>query len=190
MQELMRLFVAINFSDEVRGDLAAVSDELRRRSQKGRFTLSENLHMTLAFLGECGPDQYEKAKSAINALTFYPFEIRIEGIDRFKRREGDIWWIGAKKNSELTHLQKELVAELRVLGFDIEKRPFIPHVTLGRQVRLKESMSPGGLIGVSVRQQVDSIELMRSERHAGRLGYTTLHEKNSLSLFSFENERY
>ena len=84
----MRLFLSITLNDELRGDLAAVVDELRRRASEGRFTLPENLHLP----------QY----------------------------------------------------------------------------------SQGGLIGVSAKQQVNSFELMQSERISDRLTYTTLYTRHAM----------
>ncbi|MCL2438823.1 MAG: RNA 2',3'-cyclic phosphodiesterase [Coriobacteriia bacterium] len=174
----MRLFISINLDDEVRGDIAAVSDELRRRSAKGTFTLPENLHITLAFLGESDQSQLESAIEVMNAVDCDAFELRLEGIGRFRKHgggRGDIWWAGVRKSEELLRLQKELTTELRLAGFDLEKRSYKPHVTIGRQIILKDHIDPGGLIGVSVRQPVESIELMQSERIADRLTYTSLY---------------
>ena len=171
----MRLFIAINFDDEIRGDLAAVADELRRRSIKGTFTLPENLHLTLAFLGDCSPQQCHAAHMVLDQLIFDSFDMRIEGIDRFKNRSGDIWWTGVRKNDELTNLQKTLLRELEYAGFELEKRKFRPHITLGRQIELKSHVPNGGLMGISVPQSVRSIQLMQSERIAERLTYTPLH---------------
>jgi len=174
----MRLFIAINFDAIVRGDLAAVSDELRRRSAGGVFALPENLHLTLAFLGECDHYQMSAACVAMDAVTFDSFELRIEGIGQFKRpnpRSGDIWWADVKKSEPLLRLQKDLARQLRDAGFDLEHRKYKPHVTLGRQITLSDRIAHGGLLGVSVSQQVEQLELMQSERIAGRLTYTPLH---------------
>jgi len=174
----MRLFIAINFDAAVRGDLAAVGDELRRRSIGGTFTLPENLHLTLAFLGESDQYQLSAARAAMDAVTFDPFELRIEGIGQFKRanpRSGDLWWAGVKKSEVLLQLQADLVRHLRDAGIELEHRKYKPHVTLGRQIVLNEKVAHGGLLGVSISQQVEQFQLMQSERIADRLTYTPLH---------------
>jgi len=53
----MRLFIAINFSSETKKQLMALCDELRKTSIQGRFSLQENLHLTLAFIGEYSSKQ-------------------------------------------------------------------------------------------------------------------------------------
>ena len=56
----MRLFIAINFNDDTHNRLIALRDELRSRSERGNFSLPENLHLTLAFIGEVSPKKIEK----------------------------------------------------------------------------------------------------------------------------------
>jgi 2'-5' RNA ligase len=63
----MRLFVAINFNDDTRSRLLALGEEIRSHSVRGNFSAPENLHLTLAFLGECDPQQTAAAKAAIDA---------------------------------------------------------------------------------------------------------------------------
>ena len=48
----MRLFIAINFDENMLDALTEIQDDLRRCGVKGHYTPRENLHMTLAFLGE------------------------------------------------------------------------------------------------------------------------------------------
>ena len=59
----MRLFIAIQPNKSVRAALRAVQNELRRRGVEGNFTRMENLHLTLAFIGE-----YPDADSVTDAL--------------------------------------------------------------------------------------------------------------------------
>ena len=90
----MRLFVAINFSEDTVIKLASLRDILRGSSKSGSFTLTENLHLTLAFIGECNGWQTASIKSVMDAICFEPFEICFDRIGRFKRDGGDIWWVG------------------------------------------------------------------------------------------------
>ena len=53
----MLMFIAINFNNDTRSQLLALRDELSGKSESGRFSLPENLHLTLAFLGECDGKQ-------------------------------------------------------------------------------------------------------------------------------------
>jgi 2'-5' RNA ligase len=48
----MRLFIAIDFSPEVKQALCGVTTELERQASAGRMVPLENYHLTLAFIGE------------------------------------------------------------------------------------------------------------------------------------------
>jgi 2'-5' RNA ligase len=73
----MRLFIAINFNTETRMQLLALRDELRIRSRRGSFTVPENLHLTLVFLGECDEAQTSSVKKVMSTINFEPFPICI-----------------------------------------------------------------------------------------------------------------
>lgn len=171
----MRLFIAINFNEKVKLRLAELSNGLRAGSTKGRFVPPENLHLTLVFLGECDEKQALDAKSAMDAVEFKAFKINIDNIGRFKRRGGDIWWAGIRSNKELTRVYEKLTKNLTESGFQIEKRKFSPHITLGREIIT--NISPHTIEEFG--QQIDKIELMKSERIAGKIVYTTIYENKS-----------
>ncbi len=166
----MRLFIAINFNPEIRSKLVSLADDLRSKSTKGRFSAPENLHLTLVFLGECDEKQAADAKSAMAAVKFKPFALDIHSLGRFKRAGGDIWWAGISKNKALAKLYDDLTKKLSEFGFQIEKRKFTPHITLGREIITKVSPRLFEEFG----QTIDKIELMKSERIAGKLTYTAI----------------
>jgi len=167
----MRLFIAINFSNIIKHRLLAICDELYSASSFGRFSLAENLHLTLAFLGECDNKQMMDAKSAMDAIDFKSFDIMIDSIGRFKRGGGDIWWAGVAENKLLLELQRNLCSNLREHGFELEKRRYSPHITLGREIITSakpQKIEPFG-------ETIIKFELMKSERVGGKLMYTAIH---------------
>ena len=166
----MRLFLAVNFTNETRAQLLALQDELRARSKRGRFSTPENLHLTLVFLGECDDKQSASAIAAMEAICFEPFPILVDKIGRFKREAGDIWWAGLQENEPLGKLQQNLTDELAAAGFKLERRKYSPHITLGRDVITDEipwKTEPFG-------ETVNSIDLMKSERIQGKLTYASI----------------
>jgi 2'-5' RNA ligase len=171
----MRLFIAVNFNTETQSKLLALQNELRTDSKKGRFSSPENLHLTLVFLGECDEKEAAYAKSAMDEVEFEPFAINIARTGCFKRSGGDVWWAGIKNNKELTELHKKLTKKLTEFGFQIEKRKFSPHITLGREIVTNASPRSFEEFG----QTVDKIKLMKSERIAGKLTYTAIHKKHA-----------
>ena len=131
------------------------------------------------FLGDgwCDDKQLAEAKSAMDRVQFKPFSIHIGRIGRFRRRGGDLWWAGVSENQPLTQLHAELTDNLREAGFQIEKRRFSPHITLGREIVTNASPR----LIEKFRQTVESVKLMKSERISGKLVYTSIYEKSSRS---------
>jgi len=172
----MRLFIAINLHDTTRSHLLALQDELRARSERGNFSLPENLHLTLAFLGECDRKQTDTVKSVMDDASFDPFSLTIDRIGRFKRDSGDIWWASGKAHEILLTLQRDLTAKLTALGFALDIRKYSPHITLGREVATMArpwQVEPFG-------ETVTRIDLMKSERIGGKLTYTSIKNKSGL----------
>ena len=169
----MRLFVAINFNQETRSRLLALRDELRGKSERGRFSPPENLHLTLALLGECNEKQSADAKAAMEASCIEPFPAYIDRIGRFKRNGSEIWWAGLRESKALLQLQQDLADKLSAMGFSLERRQYSPHVTLGREVVTSAEpwdVEPFG-------ETVSAIELMKSERIRGKLTYTPIYRR-------------
>lgn len=167
----MRLFIAVHFSQAVKQVLIHTMDELRRQSVSGNFTRPENLHLTLAFLGET--KEVEAAKNAIDQSVVSTFSITVGGFGHF----GSLYWVGIEDNPQLADLAKQLHSTLRGSGFQIEDRKFTPHITVARQVRI--NCRPRVLVP-NVTMPVSRISLMKSERMDGKLVYTELYGRNLL----------
>lgn len=171
----MRLFVAVNFGPDTRARLLALQEELRQRAEGGRFPPEENLHLTLAFLGECDETREAAAKSALDRLRFAPLKLSVDRVGRFARPGGEIWWAGLAPSPPLQTLQGSLVRLLGQEGFSLEPRPFSPHITLGREVRTQTLPWRTEAFG----EMADAVWLMRSERLGGRMVYTPAHRRGA-----------
>lgn len=170
----MRLFTGIQFSSNTVSQLGALRDEVRAKAARGRFSTSDNLHLTLVFLGECDEAQTSAAKAALDATAFDAFPIEIDHLGRFKGPRGDVWWAGVAENQALLSLQQSLARELRERGLSLEERPYSPHITLGRQISTKATPWP---IAPLV-DRAEQIALMKSEQIDGKLTYTPIHIKS------------
>ncbi len=167
----MRLFISINFNDEIKNELIKVRDEIKADSVSGNFTDESNFHLTLVFIGEVS--SADMICPILDKIETKSFELCLQGIDRFRRTGGDIFFAGVKKTKELIILQTTLKKELIKKGFKIETRDYSPHVTLGRQVlseKVRYSISNIPMIA-------DKISLMKSERIQGKLVYTEIYKR-------------
>jgi 2'-5' RNA ligase len=175
----MRLFIAVNFPDHVKQKLLEMQNRLRESSLHGNFTLYENLHLTLVFIGEVRPEKISVLSGILDQIDTNPFSLCFSGAGRFKRDGGDIWWAGIEENRRLSDLQRFLADKVRTAGFSVENRRFSPHITLGREVRLRSDFDAERLSRATagVNMEVNRISLMKSERLSGRLTYTEVYAK-------------
>lgn len=135
--EHLRLFVACEVPDEVKQAIGVTIDTLRSRSGVAvRWIRPEGVHVTLKFLGEVPVKKLPAIKLAIQEATVghSPFDLEFSNIGTFGGREGlRIMWVGiAGDVLRLEALVRAVNAALAVVGFEPERRPFRPHLTLGR----------------------------------------------------------
>ena len=159
----MRLFIAIRFSREILDTLLRAQEQLRRAGARGNFSAPENLHLTLAFIGES--DDVLTLRRVIDRAAGEAFPLAVSGAGRF----GELWWAGVEKNPALEALAQRLRAGCRAAGFHIDEKPFRAHVTLARQLRYDV---PPRLNVPRTEMRVERVSLMKSERIGGKLTYT------------------
>lgn len=170
----MRLFFAIEFPKSVKDELCATMDKMRPCCAKGRFVQHDNLHLTLAFLGEVPPVRLPEVKEAMNAVSARPFSLQIGGMGCFRQHGGDLYWAGVEHSVPLGSLYRSLCAELQKHGFRTESRSYLPHLTLVRQAVLKENCDHSVFNVPVMRMEVEKFSLMLSERRDGKPVYTEL----------------
>lgn len=169
----MRLFIAIAFPDKIKDRLKAGIDDLRRQGDRASWSRRENLHLTLEFLGEL--DSAKEAIAAMEQVQAAPFRLEFAPSGRFRRREGDIFWLGIRPNEGLMELQKQLHHALQAQGLQLESRPYRPHLTLARHLRDQgEIMFPEPLPPAVL---VSEFVLMLSQRTPKGMRYIRLHRR-------------
>ena len=158
----MKLFIAIRLSDEMKKALAACIRDLKKQGVKGRFVPVENMHLTLAFIGEYDDPAY--VKRVIDSIPEPRFRLSLSGCGNF----GDLLWAGVKENGELEGYVKNLRAALRNADIPFDDKKFVPHITIARRVRTKASyevqLSKAGMA-------VTKAALMESVMKGGKAEY-------------------
>lgn len=163
----MRVFIAIRFTQAFKEPIFEAQDALRDNGVRGNFTLPENLHITLAFIGET--DRVDDIKAAVKEVVFEPFEIKTGRLGCFNGRSKVIW-LGIDGEKKLKAITAELRKNLDIRGIDYAEGRFQPHITLVRQ----PSDMPLDIDIESANMTVKEISVMKSERISGRLVYTAL----------------
>lgn len=154
----MRLFIAIRFDPEFLTALTDFQEQMKSRDVRGRFSPPENLHLTLAFIGEYGtPDA---VMDALGSVPFEPFSLRLEGIGHF----GDRYWAGLAENPALLQYAKRLRRALAERGIPFDRKRFKPHITLIRRAEFHGETPLPDLRPPEIETEVQSVSLMRSDR--------------------------
>ena len=127
----MRLFIAIEISEEIKRYLAKIQEEIDNTQDKIRYVKKGQIHLTLKFLGEVQPDKIEDIKKAIKKITFSPFFAYLDKIGVFPNESYiRVIWAGLKPEGPISELQKNIDENLKKL-FKKEKN-FKSHLTLAR----------------------------------------------------------
>ena len=164
----MRLFIAVQLNKKFRNALLDMQDDMMEQGVQGNFTPVENLHITLAFIGEYS-DPLEVLE-VVRSIKFQPVRISLEGVGAF----GDLWWAGVGEGSDkLKDLASKLRRGLADAGIPFDKKRFSPHITLVRRARYTDGFVPEEE-GSKPRMIVDRISLMRSDRTKHGMVYTEI----------------
>ena len=175
----MRLFIAIQFDEPQKDKLMLAQSELKTLCAKGNFTRRENLHLSLAFLGETAPSRVASLRQAMDGVTLSAFTLHLENMGCFRQKRGDVWWVGVDGAKNLALLHQQIFQCLEKAGFPTEKRRFNPHLTLAREVQLQNATDIAALANRAepILAQASALSLMESSRLDGRLTYTELYAK-------------
>ena len=133
----MRLFFALWPPAATAQALARWAAEVREQSG-GKLPAMENIHLTLAFLGEAEP---AKATSAARRIKARRHALPIDAA-RYVKKNEMVWVAPAALPPELAALAADLHHALRAAGFVLEERPFAAHITMIRRARMPKSIPP------------------------------------------------
>jgi 2'-5' RNA ligase len=104
-----------------------------------RTSPPEQWHITLAFLGEVSSPQvlYDGLRAV--AVDTQPFELHLAGGGSFARSR--VVWTGVDGDLDgLLSLATRVQEACRDAGLELERRPFRPHLTVGRTGRIDRAV--------------------------------------------------
>ena len=160
----MRLFVAIQLSEEMKKNIGTALHELKKQGVRGSYVPLQNLHLTLAFIGET--DDPGAVKEAIRGISVKPFKLSLSDMGTF----GNLLYIGLKGNQGLSAAAKSVRDALSEAGIYYDRKKFTPHITIIRRAsgNWKPVRVPKG------EMMVKKISLMKTTFKDGKPVYTEL----------------
>lgn len=158
---MARLFFAIWPDAETSRRLHELAADLEKRAG-GHAVPHDKIHLTLAFLGEVPPQRADDLVKAADRVREAPFDLVLDRTGAFRRAR--VGWVGSTAPpSALLAAESALRRALRQRGFELEERPFAPHVTLVRKAERTLGTEPIEPIA----WHVGEIVLVRSELGSG-----------------------
>jgi RNA 2',3'-cyclic 3'-phosphodiesterase len=132
----VRLFVAVEVPDDLRGRLAGCQARLRELPLPLRWTRPEGIHVTFFFLGETPEARVPEIARAIErvAASAAPFTLEAHGVHTFPGHgRPRVLVFGLRGDLDAAaRIKRDLDDALQPLGFTPDDRPFRPHLTLAR----------------------------------------------------------
>lgn len=132
----MRAFMAIELPDAVKARLAGLTKRLQGPGPKVSWVRTENLHLTLVFLGDIQEAQASALASLVTEpyAAMRPFALGVRGLGAFPSlRKPEVIWTGVEGDeAPLAAVHATATRAVDACGIPCDKKQFRPHLTLGR----------------------------------------------------------
>jgi len=158
----MRLFVAVQLTDELKKSIGGTLHSLKQKGVRGNYVPLQNLHLTLAFIGET--DNPGAVKEALKNVSVKPFKLSLSSMGSF----GDLLWIGMKGNQGLSAVAKSVREALDAAGIPYDRKKFVPHITIVRKASGNWKQVPTA----RGEMMVSKISLMKTTFKDGKPSYS------------------
>jgi 2'-5' RNA ligase len=138
----MRLFFAIELGDDLLDLLDETTVLLRAETPELAWITRDKRHLTLKFLGDVEEAAAPRLVEAADRATARhpPVEMHVRDVGAFPNfRRARVVWIGVEQEPRLELLYHDLELACAEEGFEVEGRPFRPHITLAR---VREPLAP------------------------------------------------
>jgi 2'-5' RNA ligase len=131
--QTIRLFIAVDIP--VSQKVTEIINELNKTQIDAKLVETENMHLTLKFLGDTDENLVDEIEKTIKESTknTNPFEITLKNLGVFPNQNYiKVAWIGVENAEPLKQIAETIDTKLKNLGFEKEKRPFSAHLTIAR----------------------------------------------------------
>lgn len=127
----MRLFIALTLPDDIIDRIEILQVE----NPVGRIVPRENLHLTLAFLGDVDDRDAEAVHDGLAMVAADAFPLTLSGLGSHGAPDPSVVWIGCQPSEALVALHRKVRGALHGAGLMPDRQRFRPHVTIARLPR-------------------------------------------------------
>ncbi len=136
MKNRVRVFLAVELSQEVRSTIERLVRSIRKQNDGVKWVETQSLHLTLKFFGEIPTSELSVLAATANtaARQAVPFDLELQSLGAFPNLKSPrTLWIGCRQGSEnLIDLAASIEEKMFEIGYAKENRRFSPHLTIGR----------------------------------------------------------
>lgn len=143
---MKRLFLAFDLNDEVREVVAGVQRRVKTQFEHSNinWVAPSQFHITIHFLGDVDEDIIPELTKRLKEVSYPPkFDVFLDGLDAFPdKKEPKTLYVRTSFRTEAFGVVKRTANVLAGLGVPLDKRPWKPHVTIGRVKKQAEVFKP------------------------------------------------
>ncbi len=125
----IRLFAALKVSNQLMQQIASLP---RKGLDSPRWSHSEDLHITLRFVGDVAEEQLPAILETLEGVRVKIFKIVVRGLDIFEKKHQRILYAPVESARMVTHLSAEITERLQKAGLVFTEQHYTPHVTIAR----------------------------------------------------------
>jgi 2'-5' RNA ligase len=135
--QTLRTFIAVDFPIEIKEKIIEITAYFQSKLPPAQIKWVEpdHMHLTLKFMGETPHDKLVQIKQSIHqVISIFPsFEIEIKALGMYPNNQRPrVIWLGINAENHLILLHNQLDQALKGEGIKSDRRPFSPHLTIGR----------------------------------------------------------
>lgn len=165
---VQRYFFALWPDKKLQAQFSAIAHQ-GLSNNKGRFIAAQDLHITLAFLGELSDEQLQLAIAAADKVCGEPFTVTIDRFGYWKRPKV-IWLAPTSTPDPLMQLATDLQVQLTTSQIIVDQRSFKPHMTVMRKAYAKPKVTAVK----PIEWRIDNFCLVRSTLNKASASYEIL----------------
>lgn len=125
----MRCFIGIKLENRFDKKIKNINQFLYQNGVRGNFTDINNIHLTLAFIGEINEETAFKIKEEIERIDISDLYLEVNCIKTFK----SYLILEVEKTEKLLQVQNEVINVLKKKRVSFDEKEYYPHITLVRK---------------------------------------------------------
>ena len=131
----LRCFISLELSEELKRNIYVCVEKLKATRADVKWVRTENLHLTLKFLGDTTEELLKSVHERLISLSraHNRFSLQVSGAGAFPNiKYPRVIWLGVRDSEEIIKLQRDIDESMKGLGFKRDDKQFTPHLTIGR----------------------------------------------------------